>query len=395
MDMRYVSQPRSKVAGESATGRVVSYLQSIYDSTAETLPDIRDDGVITQLHDGPMPVEDTYGESLSEGLPTGKFQMIGKQKRTRKFKMSLKLHRERHPDVSGKEIRYLPPGVMRDYWESMAAFDNLGAVSFKTFWTVWHAEFAHLRFRPSTSHSQCSTCLHRKLLIRELANHMAARQKQSQLLTDHLMAQYRDRLAYWSLRGSSRLGCSAIVCCILDGMDQCKFMYPRTSLCQAKDLSTFQRPKLHVTGCLVHGFGVVMAVSNHDHPKDSSLMTELLAILLTKMKQFGVDLRRIHLHVQSDNTSRELKNSTTLRFLSTLVSHGIVESATLGNLRTGHSHEDIDQLFGSLALFIVRHCKEAQTPADFSTIIKQWVDGAQRPHERHRIVLHVDQHRDW
>ena len=122
------------------------------------------------------------------------------------------------------------------------------------------------------------------------------------------------------------------------------------------------------------------------------------------------------------------------------MSEGILESATLGNLRTGHSHEDIDgatavantfaysshrkiseeqhwfnatwplrqrkertacagpssvRLFGSLALFIVRHCKEAQPPADFSTIIKQWIGGAQRPHERLRFVLQVDQHRDW
>ena len=68
---------------------------------------------------------------------------------------------------------------------------------------------------------------------------------------------------------------------------QCKFMYPRTSLCQAKDLSTFQRPKLHVTGCLVHGFDVVTTVSNHDHPKCSPVMAKLLATLVAKMKQFG------------------------------------------------------------------------------------------------------------
>ena len=70
-----------------------------------------------------------------------------------------------------------------------------------------------------------------------LTNHMAARQRQSQLLVDHLMAQYRDRQAYWEMRGSSRLGCSSTVCCILDGMDQCKFLYPRSPLCLSKDLA--------------------------------------------------------------------------------------------------------------------------------------------------------------
>lgn len=67
MDLRYVSQPRSKLHGESSTAHVVSYLQGLYDSVAETLPDVKDDGVIMELHDGPNPGADTYGDSLSSG----------------------------------------------------------------------------------------------------------------------------------------------------------------------------------------------------------------------------------------------------------------------------------------------------------------------------------------
>ena len=395
MDLRYLQRPRSLLDGESAVARCISYLESLYESVAETLPDIRDDGVVTKLDGGQMPLDDTYADALGQASATGKFLQFGKGKRTRKWKMGLKLHREQHPDVSGKEIRYLPPGVMRDHWEAMKAIDSSRPVSFKTFWSTWHVEYPHLRFRPTSSHAQCSTCIHHKLLLRELANHMAARQKQGQLLAEHLMSQYRDRLAYWALRGTSRLGCSGTICCILDGMDQCKFMYPRSPLMQAKDLATFQRPKLHVTGCLVHGFCLAMVVSHHNHPKDSSLMTEILAILLTRMRSMGIELQKIHLHLQGDNTTRELKNSTLLRFLSAMTSHNIVASASMGMLRSGHTHEDIDQTFGSLALHIVRHCKNAETPGDFSRVIQQWADSAVRPHERHRMVIQVDQHRDW
>lgn len=390
MDLRFVKRPRSRVDGESATARVTSYLQSLYDSVAETLPDIRDDpGVEIELMTGLSPLADSYGDALSAraALPFSK--------KSRKYKKGVRVHDERHPDKSGFEVRFLPPGVMRDHWDAMTAFDNLGRVSFSTFWSTWMREFPHLRFRSTTSHSQCTQCLHHKLLIRELSNHMAARQRQSQLLVEHLMAQYRDRQAYWQMRGSSRLGCSIVICCILDGTDQCKFMYPRSPVCLSKSLCTMQRPKLHVTGCIVHGWGLVFAQSHHDHPKDASSMVEILGHVLTRMRDSGINLARVSLHVQADNTSRELKNSTTLRFLSALVSHKILESCTLSHLRSGHSHEDVDQCFGSLALFIVRHCKQAETPQDFLDVVSRFADAAHRPHERHRIAFQLDQHRDW
>lgn len=393
MDLRYVSQPRSKLHGESSTAHVVSYLQGLYDSVAETLPDVKDDGVIMELHDGPNPGADTYGDSLS----SGKFYPHGmKRPRTRKWKMSLKLHQERRADVSGKEVRHLPPGVMQDHWQTMRALGGPALhISFKHFWSVWHQEFPFLRFRSTSNHAQCSQCLHHKLVIRELHAHMAARQKQAELLRHHLMAQYRDRLAYWSLRGTSRLGCSSLICCILDGMDQCKFLYPRSVLMTAKDLGQFQRPRLHVVGCIVHGWGVAMAISGHDQKKDSSMMTEIVAFLLTRMQASGVNLARCHFHLQGDNTSREVKNSTLMRFLSALTSHKICQSTSMGHLRSGHSHDDVDQMFSSCALHLVRYSKLAETPSDFVHTIQSFVDGLPRPHERHRLVFPVDQHRDW
>ena len=396
MDLRYIKRPKSRLTGDSATARVTSYLQSVYESVAETLPDIRDDGVVTSLHSGTVGEADNYAKDLSvDGSNHEEAAAVPAARRGRKYKFSLKLHQERHPTVSGLEVRFLPPGVMRDYWETMKAADEREHVSFKCFWATWHCEFPHLKFRPNTSHSQCSVCLHHKLLIRELANHYVARQKQTQLMCEHLMSQYRDRQVYWQLRGSSRLGCNLTICCILDGMDQCKFMYPRSSLCQAKDLSSLQRPKLHVVGMLVHGWGLLFGVSNHDHKKDASSMVEILAFTLTKMKQSGIDLGRVHLHCQTDNTARECKNATFMRFLSACVSHRVLSGASLGTLRTGHSHEDIDQIFGSLAIFIVRQVRVAETPDAFLQSISRFANGAHRPRERVRLAFKMDHHRDW
>lgn len=183
MDLRFLKQPRAKVAGETATARVTSFLQSIYESVAETLPDIRDDGVITSLTVGAEVLQDEYAESLSEDgrkALAAKLALTagpGSRKKARKRKFGLELHLERHPDCpsSTQEVRFLPPGVMRDYWEMMRGMDQTKGVAFSLFWRTWLVEFPHLRFRPASLHSQCASCLHHKLLIRELSGHMAAR----------------------------------------------------------------------------------------------------------------------------------------------------------------------------------------------------------------------------
>ena len=65
------------------------------------------------------------------------------------------------------------------------------------------------------------------------------------------------------------------------------------------------------------------------------------------------------------------------------------------HLRSGHSHEDVDQLFGSLSLHIIKHGKQIETPSAFCHIIKQFVDSARRPFEPERVVVKFDQHRPW
>ena len=147
-------------------------------------------------------------------------------------------------------------------------------------------------------------------------------QKQSDLLASHLMSQYEDRQVYWALRGQSRLRCITHVVVIVDGMDQAKFVYPRsTTVMASKELQNFQRPRLQVTGAIVHGHALMFVVSNFDHPKDSSASTEIIAHVLTRLRQSGLPLHNCHLHIQADNTTREVKNNTLLRYLAALTSH--------------------------------------------------------------------------
>ena len=74
---------------------------------------------------------------------------------------------------------------------------------------------------------------------------------------------------------------------------------------------------------------------------------------------------------------------------------GILAGASLQHLRSGHSHEDIDQTFGSLSLFLVKHGKKVETPKDFGHLIQRFCSTAHRPFENERAVVLLDQHRPW
>ncbi|CAK9111173.1 FO synthase subunit 1, partial [Durusdinium trenchii] len=379
-DLRFLKRPKEKVSGDMPTGKVTSYLETLYQSVAETLPDVKDDGVeCTFYEDASGDPVDNYVVAMDTTAKRGK----------RKTQKGLEIHSER----AELETRFLPPGCMKDYFEQFLASEAVN-ISFTTFWTVWKVEYPHLKFRPVSTHTLCATCVHHKLMLRSLSQYILARKKQLELFTLHLKRQYEDRQAYWTLRANSRLRTFGHIVLIIDGMDQCKFCWPRSHLMRAKDLSLFQRPKLHITGLIVHGWSLCFSISNSDHPKDSSVSAELICHALTVLSRKCL-LRDTYVHVVSDNTSRETKNNTVLRLLAALTLHGVIHGASLRNLRSGHSHEDIDQVFGSLALFLVKQGKDVQTPDGFVSIIKRFAETAHRPHESDRRVILLDQHRDW
>lgn len=259
---------------------------------------------------------------------------------------------------------------------------------------VWYEDFPHLKFRPKTMHSVCSQCVRHRHLIKSLNHHLAARKRQLQAYTAHLRQQYRDRLEYWASRGRSRSKGHELSL-IIDSMDQAKFGFPRGPSMRSKDLSNFNRPRCHITGLILHGRAVMLSISDHDLPKSSSTMIELVASALTRLKASGVVLSELDLRIQSDNTVREMKNNPFLRYLAMMVSNGIVKSARLACLTSGHSHEDIDQLFGSLAMFLVRKCRVASTPLDFKECLELFLSKLPRPHEPDRWVIKLDAVRDW
>ncbi|CAL1128171.1 unnamed protein product [Cladocopium goreaui] len=385
--------------GMDHTASVVSYLMEIYHSVAETLPDFRDEtlDVETSLVAGDGEDKDFYSDllaaqqALGPGPENPKSSSSSKPKnpKHRKMRKSIKVNLARKPETGGLyEDKWLPPGQMKDHWELYRRCQRGHEC-------VWLREFPFLKVRGLRQHPECSTCVKHKCLLRSLSGHIYARQKQQQAYHNHLHSQYRDRLQYWGHRGMSRSrGTELVIIC--DGMDQSKFCFPRHKIMKSKDFASFQRPRCHVVGMILHGRAILFAISDADLPKDASTHCELLAHALTWISSME-DLANLSVTLQCDNTPRECKNNVMLAFLASLVAKGIIRESGLSSLRSGHSHEDIDQVFGRLSSFMVRHGHGSQTTEDFRALIERFLKEAEFPFEppARRRCIKLDQTRDW
>ncbi len=217
----------------------------------------------------------------------------------------------------------------------------------------------------------------------------------------HLKKQYSDRTVYWKTRSESKVGekpdSIRVVACTVDSMDHSKFAVPRAVAMSAKSFGQFVRPCLGCTMILLHGYAALVYVSEPHLAHDSSWSCEILSHALSVLKsQFGyIDCRNLHLSCHGDNSSKELKNNSLLRLLSGCVSQRRLHSASLSTLMSGHSHEDIDQCFSSLATWIASK-PELHTTDAFCNSIQDWLNQAStRPHESFKQCYRVDQVRAW
>ena len=264
---------------------------------------------------------------------------------------------------------------------------------------MWANDFGDkLAIRERSQHSQCWICVRHKLIIRKLSKDKISRQLQLKAYERHLETQYKDRICYWSDRSASRLPrlpCGGqTVSIICDAMDHSKYRYPRSEVFSSKEFGGFVRPSLDATAIIIHGYLIFVGLSEAFTKKDSSWSTDLLYHSLDLLSM-QIDLREVDLNLQSDNCVRETKNNTLTRAAAYLVGTRRCRSFTLKFLMSGHSHEDIDQMF-SMFSNVIEQKKELHTPWAFVQLLRQYFEDKDvRPNEPHRFVEKVDVVRHW
>lgn len=177
-------------------------------------------------------------------------------------------------------------------------------------------------------------------------------------------------------------------------MDRSKYRYPRSPIFASKEFSGCNRPCLDATAVVVHGYLILVGLSETWTKKDSSWSTELLFHALDRLSD-QTDYRDADICLQSDNCVRETKNNTLMRAGAYLVGTHRCKSFTMKFLMSGHSHEDIDQLFSMISNRIER-CPDLPTPFSFVDLLRDFfADTSVRPHEPRRFVEKVDVVRHW
>ena len=255
-----------------------------------------------------------------------------------------------------------------------------------------------LTIREHGQHAKCSTCVRHKLILAKLGQDRAAYSQQMSFYSRHLFRQYKDRTVYWRMRAASRLhqlpSGEQTVTCICDGMDHSKYRWPRHVAMVAKDFGSFIRPTLDATGVLCHGHFAFIALSESWVAKDSSWTVEMIAHTLHVLSG-RTDLRTVSFCLQADNCTREVKNNSMARYLSTLVCTKRLKNASMTFLQSGHSHEDIDAMYGHLAGHLER-CQDLPDPLAFRDAVADFLQKPGcRPHEPVKEVTKVDAVRDW
>ena len=142
------------------SGEVVSYLQQLYDTVAESLPDdLVRDFTIRKAAD-PEDESDSGAEASNLIIKGSAGTVDGSAHHTT------------------SKVRFLPPGSLHDQHKQYLALGN-PPVCIKTFIKIWRRQFAHLQFRGKRQHAICATCARHRLLIKTLP--AAARIKQRAL----------------------------------------------------------------------------------------------------------------------------------------------------------------------------------------------------------------------
>ena len=379
---------------------VSKFFAELYQSAAEPLPDF--------CHD-----DDAWLDSINVSKLANDMQQFDGQ-----CPASFQLLWNMSP---GLEVRYLPPGHVHDiYLQYLAWHDDhslygvrgvpdvsgvAGASSVSstpaawgTFWNVWKLQWHKLlRFRKTSQHTRCSTCFNFEQKIHGSRVDVASKLVWVRELRKHLRDQYADRCLYWGTRWASRQFMD-ILTIIIDSMDKSKFGLPRFDYHRMpKFLEPLIRPRLVCTAAIAHGWCTSMFLADEQVSHGANAFADILLRVLEKVYQMCQTYKRPfpkHIWIQSDNTVSQAKNGHTANLMGLLVGRFKFHTSNLCYLPVGHTHEDVDQLFGVVAQILSRQ-KTFQDPADVKLIVQQGLQERIEAKGEHLCVEILDEVRNF
>ena len=301
-------------------------------------------------------------------------------------------------ELRGVPRRFLPHGRIHDlYWQFLGTWELKTSIadgdldgkdmlatpndfnkkssppSWPTFLRRWHCKWKHiLRFRKISQHADCNICFKLREKVHSRVP-LAAKLAFAREWRAHLRWQYYDRCIYWSHRYASK-NHTGVLTIIIDSMDKCKTAMPKYRFSQrSKEIDKFVRPRVILTAALAHGYCGCVWLADEGLTHGASAAIEVLAQTIEKVWQKCQNEGKpfpTHLIVQSDNTTSQAKNNDFNLWMASLVARYHFKTTDVHYLTVGHTHEDIDQLFG-LILELVLRKNVWETPEELVMLIEK------------------------
>ena len=283
-----------------------------------------------------------------------------------------------HPD--GKITkRWLPPMTNSELFDLYKDLHNghESLASWSTFCRVWKRWQAILAFRPQQTHARCDDCS-KYSKFRKIHENSSQLKAVNEAYARHVKDVFADRFIITSMETAAEQAFRTDgmelphIFLSIDAMDKAKWQVPR-QLENTKKLSLLWKPSLHLVGVLIAGVLEYFAVLEADQKGDSDCQQTIVARALEHaenvLREHGKSMpRRLILHF--DNTSKEGRNSMLLRFAAALVSSGRMDEVSLALYRVGHTHNRLDQRFGSMGFQLAR-AECLQSPSEYVAYLQE------------------------
>ena len=229
-------------------------------------------------------------------------------------------------------------------------------ITYSSFINLWNKYFSHVKIPAHKSFAKCSVCTvfdSSLLKCSILDNPIQIRQKYNK----HLEEIRSEKQEYYNRREMARNN-NKIVSIIVDGMDQAKTAVPR--LGREMKGTRGKAMGLRVMGVISHNHPNIpyMLLVPESFPGGGNLTCQIISevlfhILQQREKQNlpSIDI----LYIQLDNCGADNKNSIVFTFFALLIASGLILQEIIINfLPVGHTHEDVDGMFGNPASLLRR-----------------------------------------
>jgi hypothetical protein len=167
--------------------------------------------------------------------------------------------------------------------------------------------------------------------------------------TQHVKDQYEERKVYYARREKAISQPETYMSIIIDGMDQSKLTMPHFTRDHKGNADGLKNALI---GVLIHGVAFKQYVVPHTMKGGANETITCLALALKSIQEdYAANNKpwpRV-LFLQLDNTCKDNKNRAVLTFLEELVRTKVFACVYNGYLYVGHTHEDIDQRFSTIA----------------------------------------------